>query len=61
MTGQQVVNLEKLRDEFQKKMVKRVTSSKKMSQNHSFSLPKKNDICGGKEGVKSSCHGFFSE
>ena len=32
-----------------------------LSQNHSFLLPKKNDICVRKEGVKSSCHGFFSE
>ena len=32
-----------------------------LSQNHSFLLPKKNDICVRKEGVKSSCHVFFSE
>ena len=32
-----------------------------LSQNHSFLLPKKNDICVRKEGVKSSCHGLFSE
>ena len=31
-----------------------------LSQNHTFLLPKKNDICVRKEGVKSTCHGFFS-
>ena len=32
-----------------------------LSQYNSFLLPKKNDTCVRKEGVKSSCHVFFSE
>ena len=32
-----------------------------LSQNHSFLLPKKNDICVRMEGVKRSGHGCFSE
>ena len=30
-----------------------------LNQNHSFLLPKKNDICVRKEGVKSLCHVFL--
>ena len=55
----------RLRDEFHKKNGKKSDIEQKggrgLSQNHSFLLPKKNDICVRKEGVKRSCHGCFSE
>ena len=52
-----------IRDAFIKKTGKMSDIEQKggrgLSQNHSFLLPKKNDICVRKEGVKSSCHVFL--
>ena len=58
------IQIKSIRDEFKKSGKKsdiKQKGGRGLSQNHSFLLPIKNDICVRKEGVRTSCHVFFSE